>query len=73
MQNTNGAALLSRIARGSLVTIRKPDGATFTGRASSAATEAPDFADGGRPLVSALIVAPGRFHYATAANVVAVA
>lgn len=34
MNNENGAALIARIRPGSMVTIRRPDGAMLTGRAS---------------------------------------
>lgn len=34
MNNVNGAALLARVRPGDLVTIRKRDGSTLTGRAS---------------------------------------
>lgn len=73
MNNARGLALLASIERGQLVTLRAPDGATFTGRAAGAAAERASLTSPTGKAYAAVIVAPGgRFQFATSANILKV-
>ena len=74
MNNVNGKALLESVKRGDLVTVRHLDGSTFKGRASGPAQERVTVENNQpeRLMVCAVIVAPGRFHFATEANIIGV-